>query len=237
MTSDGQAGQPLVAIVGLCGGAGVTTLALLLALAASRAGAAPVLVADTGGPGAGVALLADATAARSLPQVAALVARGVEPPSQLVGHRPDGVRVLASAPQLDAAEADESAQDALPSLLEQARAAHALTVVDLGVLDRALERRALAAATHVVWVLPARLEVLKRAEQRLTLLAPLAPTRQILLVRADGQSRRPFRPVATLAEQWRLPLVLMPNTKLAAPDEALRDAASALQALLLGLAR
>lgn len=49
---------PLLAVCGLTGGAGVTTLSYLIALAAARERADPVLVADMGGPSGGLAACA-----------------------------------------------------------------------------------------------------------------------------------------------------------------------------------
>ena len=45
---------PLLAVCGLCGGAGASTLAYLVALAAARRDDRAVLLADTGGPTAGI---------------------------------------------------------------------------------------------------------------------------------------------------------------------------------------
>ena len=83
----------------LGGGAGATTLAYLVALAAAEQDHGPVLVADTGGPSGGLAALAGVETSHSLVELAA----------QIAGHRPlgggvyatgpSGVRVLATAPE------------------------------------------------------------------------------------------------------------------------------------------
>ena len=57
---------PLLAVCGLAGGAGVTTLSYLIALAAVRQWTDPVLVADTGGPSGGLAACAGVEVERSL---------------------------------------------------------------------------------------------------------------------------------------------------------------------------
>ena len=57
---------PLLAVCGLCGGAGASTLAYLVALAAARGDPGSVLVADTGGPTGGISYYAGVEAPRSL---------------------------------------------------------------------------------------------------------------------------------------------------------------------------
>ena len=63
------------------------------------------------------------------------------------------LRVIAAGPRLAA----EGGTTGLDTLLAMARSdgAHALTVVDCGTLQRDADRLALAAASHVAWVLPA----------------------------------------------------------------------------------
>ena len=58
------------------GGAGATSLAYLVALAAARQSTGPVLVADTGGPSGGLAGLAGVEAPRSLPELASHLEAG-----------------------------------------------------------------------------------------------------------------------------------------------------------------
>ena len=84
---------PLLAVCGLCGGAGASTLAYLVALAEARRRSAPVLVGDTGGPGGGISCYAGVQAPRSLVEVADHVAAGL-PAGQLSDHhrRPAGAR-------------------------------------------------------------------------------------------------------------------------------------------------
>ena len=74
---------PLLAVCGLCGGAGASTLAYLVALAEARRHSDSVLVADTGGPSGGVARYAGVEAPRSLTEVATQVVAGL-PAGQLV---------------------------------------------------------------------------------------------------------------------------------------------------------
>ena len=90
-----RAQGPLLAVSGLCGGAGATTLAYLIAAHAAREGPGPVLVADTGGPSGGLSCYSGVTAPRSLTDAAEYVASGL-PTGQLVATTDDGLRVLAA---------------------------------------------------------------------------------------------------------------------------------------------
>src|SRR5438105_3052411 len=82
---------PLLAVCGVCGGAGASTLAYLIALAAARARRQPVLVADTGGPTGGLAALAGVEAPRSLPELADHIAAGLTPRTGLYATDRSGV--------------------------------------------------------------------------------------------------------------------------------------------------
>jgi Mrp family chromosome partitioning ATPase len=88
----------LLAVCGLCGGAGTSTLAYLIALAAARSGKGLVLVGDTGGPSGTISCYAGVQAPRSLPELAEHVTAGL-PTGQLVATTSDGVHVLATGPR------------------------------------------------------------------------------------------------------------------------------------------
>ena len=81
---------PLLAVCGLCGGAGASTLAYLVALAKARERSGSVLVGDTGGPGGGLACYAGVEAPRSLAEVARDAAAGLRV-GQLVATTEAGV--------------------------------------------------------------------------------------------------------------------------------------------------
>jgi len=98
---------PLLAVCGLAGGAGVTTLSYLIALAAVRQWAGPVLVADTGGPSGGLAACAGVEAPRSLGELAEQLATGVPLGGGLYATGRDGVRVLATGPVFSSPRADD----------------------------------------------------------------------------------------------------------------------------------
>jgi hypothetical protein len=63
----------------------------------------------------------------------------------LYARGPDGLRIIASRPEFLA----DGNPKAVEFVFEQARAAHALTVVDCGTLSRAIEQQALGLATHI----------------------------------------------------------------------------------------
>ena len=142
---------PLLAVCGLAGGAGVTTLSYLIALAAVRQWTDPVLVADTGGPSGGLAACAGVEVPRSLGELAQQLAAGVALGGGIYAAGRDGLRVLATGPEFSSPRADDQVRE----LLADAREAHGLTVIDCGTLAREAEQTAAAAATHVAWVLTA----------------------------------------------------------------------------------
>ena len=151
-----EPGAPLVAVCGLHGGAGTTTLAALLAEHAAAASPAGRVLAVEGEPRAGeLAGRLGAASEWSLARLAA--ARGSDDPAAdaPVVQRADGLRVLASAgPDLAVAGAGE-----LAAVLAEARAAHALCVVDAGTVRQPAAEAAMAGADVVVWVAdPARLD-------------------------------------------------------------------------------
>lgn len=225
------AGGPMLAVVGLCGGAGATTLAYLTAAAAAIESTAPVMLTDLGGPSAGVASYAQVPCAQSFTAIAEHLARGDRPPGTPFSVGEFGMRLVASGPELDAPVADESAA----ALLTQAMAAHALTVVDCGQLTRAVERVAAEHATHVAWVLPATTAGLRRGSALLDAIGKAACGGELVIARHDHESHRPpLLELATLADQRGAPLVLVPHLDdLADADteDVLEQAALPLQAL------
>ena len=128
---------PLLAVCGLTGGAGATTLAYLVALAAAEQDGGPVLVADTGGPSGGLAALAGVETPHSLAELAAQIAADRPLEGGVYATGAAGVRVLASGPEFTAPCAPEQ----LGRLLIDAREAHRLTVIDCGTLGRARRPR------------------------------------------------------------------------------------------------
>ena len=135
---------------GLCGGAGASTLAYLTALVAARRDDWAVLVADTGGPTAGISHYAGVQAPRSLTEAAEHVNAGL-PTGELIARTADGLRVLATSPTLT----QTCSREGVELLLAHARERYTLTVIDCGTLAREADQVALAQASQVAWVLPA----------------------------------------------------------------------------------
>jgi Flp pilus assembly CpaE family ATPase len=226
----------LLAVCGLYGGAGASTLAYLTALAAARRGDGAVLVADTGGPTAGISHYAGVRAPRSLTDAAEYVRAGL-PAGQLIATTRDGLRVLATAPKLTST----CPREGVELLLEHARERYALTVIDCGTLAREADQIAHAGATHVAWVLPATADAVNRGRQLLDAIAPHPSGREMLVARQEPSARRRvLRELRGLAHERRAPLILLPSLPELATgntDAALETAQVSLQAILGALAR
>jgi Flp pilus assembly CpaE family ATPase len=227
---------PLLAVCGLCGGAGTSTLAYLLASYAAREGAGLVLVADTGGPGGGLSCYAGVSAPRSLTDAAEYVASGL-PTGQLVATTDDGLRVLATEPQFT----PQCARDGIELLLDHARDRYALTVLDCGTLARQADQMALAKASHLAWVLPATESGVRRGRRVLEAADSCRPGRETIVARHDDRApKTAMRDLRRLAEHRRAALVLFPSLPDLAGgqlDRALELAQVSLQAIAGALSR
>ena len=133
-------------------------------------------------------------AAQSLLEVAEQLTAGL-PPGCVYAVGADGVRVLATGPRLTPG----CARDGVELVLEHARAAHALTVVDCGTLAREADRIALAKASHVAWVLPATPGGVRRGARVLDAVDPHPPGRELVVARRDARE-----PKAALRDLKRL---------------------------------
>jgi MinD-like ATPase involved in chromosome partitioning or flagellar assembly len=198
---------PLLAVCGLAGGAGVTTLSYLIALAAARDWTGPVLVADTGGPSGGLAACAGVEVPRSLGELGEQLAAGVSLGAGIYATGRDGLRVLATGCEFSSARGGEQVRE----LLDDARDAHGLTVIDCGTLTRAAEQTAAAAATHIAWVLTATTHGVSRGRRVLDA-APQMAGKELIVARNDvRQANAPLRELRRLAAERRAPLVLVPH--------------------------
>jgi hypothetical protein len=236
--------SPLLAVCGLCGGAGTSTLSYLVARFAVAQARGHVLVCDTGGPAGGLAACARVRSPQSLLETAGRVARGqslpggpyaVDEPASASGHQ---LRIIATGPQLD----EDDTSDGLPALLAMARSegVHALTVVDCGTLQREADRVVLRSASHVAWVLPATAGGAHRAELVLAAVDSGHAGRELVVARRDTRERTAgLRELRALAERRRAPLVLVPHLRDPAdrPARALEEAQVALQAIVGALRR
>jgi len=198
---------PLLAVCGLCGGAGTSTLAYLVALAESRARPDSVLVGDTGGPSGAIACYAGVEAPRSLVEVAKHVAAGL-PVGELVAITHDGVRVLATGPRFT----PECAREGVELLLDHARARYGLSVIDCGTLAREADQVALTQASHVAWVLPATVGGVRRGRPVLEAINPYLLNGELIVARQDERERKaPLSELRRLAERRHATLVLLPT--------------------------
>lgn len=195
---------PLLQVVGLCGGAGATTLAYLIAATAARQSSVPVLVCDTGGPTGGLSAYADVQSPRTLADISERLAEGHGIGGTLFSETDDGLRVIAAAPQFTVVGYPEG----IRRVLGDARAAHGLTVVDGGTLSRPAEQAAISVATHVAWILPASDSAVERARRTLARIAPLGRP-EFMVARAE-HGKAPTRALRDLADERRAPLILMP---------------------------
>jgi Flp pilus assembly CpaE family ATPase len=209
----------LLAVCGLCGGAGASTLAYLVALAAARTHPGSVLVADTGGPTGGLSSYAGVEVSRSLAELSAQSAAGPRTALE-VETSSDGVQVLAAGPRFTA----ECAAEGIKLLLDQARERYALTVIDCGTLARDADRVALARASHVAWVLPATVSAVRRAGRVLDAITLHVPGDEVLVARHQEHARKvPLKELRQLAKHRGATLVLLPTL----PAIAVGDAAAA----------
>lgn len=207
---------PLVAVCGLVGGAGTSTLALALARRAAAHSSVPVLVTETSPERGGLAVLTGRASPLCLRELAGELAAGRQPAQAFV-ELERGLRLVAAAPRVAAA----AQSDQVAGLLAQARAAHGLVVVDCGqgssddtwVLDK---------ATHIVWALPASRSAIRRAQVLLAagVLPPPGRSREALVASAlQPAARGTVRQLRRLADQRCERLVLVAHSaRLAAGD-------------------
>ena len=217
----------MLAVCGLCGGAGASTLAYLVALDVARSDPGSVLVGDTGGPTGGISYYAGVEAPRSLSELAEQIDSGL-PTGQLLATTSEGVRVLASGPRFTA----EGPRAGIEMLLDQARERYALTIIDCGTLSRESDQVALASASHVAWVLPASASGARRALRVLGAVTPTPPGHEVIVARHDGAAgAAPLRELKRLAACRGGTLVLLPRL----PDLATGDVAAALDTAQVSL--
>jgi hypothetical protein len=228
----------LLAVCGLCGGAGTSTLSYLVARSAVGVVKGHVLVCDTGGPTGGLAAYAGVQSPRTLLEIADQLKRGLSRAGGIyavdeAASTPEQqLRVIATGPRFEA-EVDSAE---MGTLLAMARSegAHGLTIVDCGTLQRAADRVALGAASHVAWALPATRSAVDRAERVLAAIQPGLPGRELLVARRDDREpASALRALRALAARRQAPLVLMPQVGdlLTRPGRAVQEAQVSLQAI------
>jgi MinD-like ATPase involved in chromosome partitioning or flagellar assembly len=205
-----ELGGPLVAVCGLAGGAGTSTLALLLARQAAAASAAPVLLTEADPRRAGLCVRTGRATPRALIALAHELAEHRAPTDTFVELAP-GLRLIAAEPRPTA----EPDRDALRALLNQAQDAHGLVVVDCATSWTA-ESPVLAHASHLVWTIPATPLGLASGNAQLAAAPPRGRTTEVLVATAVvPRPRVSVRALRKLARGRCDQLVLIPH------DEAL----------------
>jgi cellulose biosynthesis protein BcsQ len=222
-----QIGGPLVAVCGVCGGAGASTLAYLIACSAvaggAQAGAAPVLLGDANPATAGLSLYAGAESRYSLDELGDQLAAGQLDGESMIVRTTDGVRLIATGPRQRA----DGNPGAIARILRDASQTHALTVIDCGTLAGGTGRHVLSLATHVLWVVPATDVGVMYAQRALAAVPARLDGAEVLVARRDVLGRRaPTRALTRLADGRRAPLVLVPHVEdlIEAPVQVALDA-------------
>lgn len=223
----------LLAVCGISGGAGTSTLALLTAMYLQRSAAKPILLCDTGGPGASLALMTGKSSPLSLPQAAAAVATdalGVPLFVPLTAK----LRLIGREPDLD----DTLDPDGLERLLRDARDAHPVTIVDCGTLQRPVERSVAEQASTILWTTHGSPAGARRAKGTLRSL-PLSADREILAVRAgeerDATVEHELMRAADLRGASLVYVPALPDLGQAGAGAALQTAQVALEAVRVRL--
>lgn len=204
-----QPGGAVVAVCGLVGGSGASTLAYCIARQSAQESQAPVLLTEHHHTDGGLAALVGHTTELGFGGLASCLAAGHQPPHTFL-ELEHGLRIIAAAHQHDPAPAaDDSA-----ALLDEARAAHGLVVVDCGTLA-GRPARMLELATHVVWTLPATDPALARAAVLLeasTLPAPGSRREVLVAIATQPAARASVRALRRVAQRRCDRLVLVPHS-------------------------
>jgi len=201
-----EPGGPLLAVCATAGGAGASTLAVLVATQAARESRAAVLACDTGGPTAGLARHVGVESRLSLGELAEGVESGKRIGGEVFAHGPDGLRVVGAGPRFRASGSAAGVE----AVLAQARAAHGLGVVDCGTIQREAGQVAFELATHRVWIVTANPHGVAAAERVLAQVVQ-GGVPEAIVARGGAGGRAPMRELRRLAERRGAPLILLPE--------------------------
>lgn len=193
-----EPGGPLVAVCGLAGGVGTTTLALALARQAAAESKVPVLVTESSAGRGGLAVMARHATPHPLADLARSIADD-RVPADTFAELDGGLRLVAATPRRH----EPAPQRALRALLGQARDAHGLVVVDCGT-GWAADSPILAVATHIIWTLPATAAGLGRASSLLDSDVVPPPGRWREVLAATAAAPRPSVSVRALRRLAKL---------------------------------
>jgi MinD-like ATPase involved in chromosome partitioning or flagellar assembly len=151
---------PIVAVCGLTGGAGTSTVAYLLARESAGLRSGPVLLAELDAASGGLAELAGVSSPMSLGELAAGAGRHGRPAGLPFATLAGGVRLLARSPRrpIDVEPVD------VCNIVCEAGGLHALTIVDCGTFQTSGCGAVLEVASHIVWVAPSRPAVVDRVQ-------------------------------------------------------------------------
>ena len=203
-------GGPLVAVCGLAGGAGTSTLAYLLARRAARHSTVPVLLTELD-PGGGLVALVGAAAPLGLRALAQAVDEKCAP-QRPFAEAAAGLRLVASA---EAGDPGPLPLGALEQLLADARAAHGLVVVDAGQPTAGEAEQLLTMADHVLACVPATAAGVRRAEMQLAggvlRRAGTAASRALVCAVTQQDARVQVRQLRGLADGHVDRLLLVPH--------------------------
>lgn len=186
---------PVVVVCGLHGGAGTSTLGLLLAHYAAAASSVPVLLCEAPGASGDQLALGAPESMLSLDALALTLATGARPRDVWWAER-ENLRVLATPP---AAPPGSPAGADLSGTLRAAAREHGLTVVDGGSVRDHNTRELLASASHVIWTLSIQPGAVEQARAVLASgLVPALAAAQAFALRTDRRSAALTRAVRDL---------------------------------------
>jgi MinD-like ATPase involved in chromosome partitioning or flagellar assembly len=215
-----ELGGPLVAVCGLTGGAGTSTLALLLAHQAAADSGVAILLSEADPLHGGLAALTGRATPQSLIELARDVAEHNAPAETFV-ELERGLRLIAAQPR----RCPPASADVVGGLLSEARAAHGLVIVDCAT-SFTHDSPILAAATQILWTIPATPAGVARAAALLgsDVLPPAGRSLEVLVAIAR-QPRSPVsvRALRRLAGQRCERLVLIPHSDAIARGELVVD--------------
>lgn len=218
---------PIVAVVGLHGGAGTSTVAALLAYASAGRAA----LCDVGGPTATLWRRADS--GHSLAAAADALARdALQPPLAVQG--PGETTVVAGRPQL---LPGHDVTEGMRTILGQAATRHALVLVDCGCRSHPAQASALALCDQVVWVADLTVIAIDQITAVLSAGHDGAPARQYIAARgAAGRSH--LKDLRRVASESVAPIALLEDVGDGRDlDQASVDAGMGLDALIAEITR
>ncbi len=199
----GATSGAVVAVCGLTGGAGTTTIAWSLAAHAASDGG-KTLIAELPTASGGIIAATGVATTRTLGTLLERSARGAGG-SAAPAFDDDGLAVMAGPPERLAPLHDEALRGALSDVVADLRARYPMVVLDCGTIAGPDARAAVELASHIVWVVAAHRDAAERAERVLgdgLVAPPPGSAAEILVAVASrpparvGGARRALRALA-----------------------------------------